>query len=233
MFAGVCIESAARTNTHRQIEVDLKGDVAKYIDRQGLSSIARRFKAVGSDRLPWVQHHAADDRFIPLTRFETTGESIIDDVCRVIRARAESWQADSQRLYNSVFELGYNVEQHASSTGLVAVQYYPGNRTVEFAVGDHGVGIERSLEGAGFTYESTEAAIRAAVETPATASSESGRGKGLPSLLHHVCGDLLRGSFIVQSGTIQVEYRYGCRPKTYQLGYNSPGTLVVGQIATR
>jgi hypothetical protein len=149
----------------------------------------------------------------------------------VIRARAGSWSADPQRLYNSIFELGYNVEQHASSTGLVAVQHYPAQRIVEFAVGDHGIGIEESLKHAGLTYSSTEAAIRAAVETDATGSADHGRGKGLPSLRHQVC-EVLRGSLIVQSGTAQVEYRFGHQPRSFVLAYSSPGTLVVGQITT-
>jgi hypothetical protein len=109
--------------THRQIEADPQSEVAKYIDRLGLSTLARRCQAVGSQQLPVVRQHAADDRFIELTRFDSTGDTIIDDVCRIIRTRARLWSADPQRLYNSIFELGYNVEQHAASTGLVAVQH--------------------------------------------------------------------------------------------------------------
>lgn len=232
VFLGVMMEAATTAGKEVILRFDPEAELAKYIERMGLRRIAEEC-GVACDEFPTIRHHASADRFVELTRFAATGDSVIDDVTRALQARAGSLGADAARLHNAVFELGVNVEHHADSTGLVAVQNYPQKRTVEFAVGDFGIGIRPSLADGGLPFETDGAAIRAAVETFASRfSSNEGRGKGLPALREHLCGDRLRGYLIVQSGEQRMVWRHGHEPNLVKLNYKMRGTLAFGMLRT-
>lgn len=207
-------------------------DLAKYADRMGLGAVAQRCGA-WTDPFPGVRRHDPRQRFLELTRFDSSGDSVIDDVCNTLRAKSADWQIDGKRLNNMVFELGVNVEHHAGSAGLVAVQHYPTERAVEFAIGDHGIGIRKSLVQAGYDFPTSDAAITAAVETMATRTGDSFRGRGLPDLRQMICGEGLRGSLAIQSGQWRVTYSHGREiPHRIKLSYDQPGTLAFGRFST-
>ena len=233
VFLGVLIEAASLENRSCEVRFRENSDLAVYMERMGLRSIIDAC-GVATDAWPRIRHHPSRDRFVELTRFGPTGDSIIDDVCQTLTSRAIILGDDRKRLHNSVFELGVNVEQHAQSTGLVAVQHYPQLRRVEFAVGDFGVGIRGSLATAGFQFSTDSAAIRAAVETDASRlkASEPWRGQGLRSLRSQICSERLMGSLIVQSGNQRVEWAYSSTPKVSTLNYRLDGTLAFGTFTT-
>lgn len=230
VFLGVAMEGGRAVGRPMEFTIDPTTDTAKYLERMGLGEVMERC-GFPAGVLPAVTHHPPADRFLELTRFALEGDSVTEDVCRTLVARVKPWQIDTKRLHDSVFELASNVDYHAGATGLVAVQHYPKSREVEFAVGDHGVGIPAALASAGHEFTDPGAAIRAAVETNVTSSGDSFRGKGLPGLHHHVC-DVLAGVLVVQAGGYRVTYRPGTTPVTIQLPYRQPGTLAFGRFRT-
>lgn len=233
VFLGVAMESAARLGEgDRQLRLAPGSDVAKYTDRMGLAAAAARC-GVASDPFPGVRRYDPRDRFLELTKFDTAGNaSAIDEVCQTLQGKAKAWMIEGQSLYNAVFELGVNVEYHSTSAGLVAVQHYPTSGSVEFAIGDYGIGIRQSLADGGLTYPDDVEAIQAAVETPASGTGISFRGKGLPDLHRILCSPRLRGYLVIQTGFGRVEYVNGRPPRTIHLKFWQPGTLAFGRFHT-
>jgi hypothetical protein len=234
VLLGVALADARSRNAEVVVSLDATSAVARYAARMGVGGLARSAGATG-DAFPNVAHRPAQDRFLELTALTSTGYNIVEDVCRIMLARSADWGIDTrmqQRLYNVVFELGLNVEQHAGVDGLATIQHYPQANKVEFAIGDHGRGVKRSLQKAGYQLSSDQLAIRAAVETGATGSGEPGKGKGLPGLRQTICGPLLRGRLVVFSGDGCVTYRPGQEPILTNLPTPLPGTLVTGWFAT-
>jgi hypothetical protein len=220
------------------VEIRLPGptDAIRYAERMGLGDLA--FGASG-DTFPVVQRHPSEDKFVELTTFDGKGEhfAVIDDVCRTLLSRVDTWDVDKRILHNAVFELGQNVEQHADSPGLACAQHFPNRGCVEFAVGDFGVGIPGSLRAAGFDMANDVAGIRTAVETDASRmSDEPWRGAGLPGLLHFVCGSKMRGHLVVHFGRGRVVYRHdqtrGLHIQERASADDIPGTFVFGMLRT-
>jgi hypothetical protein len=234
VFLGVMMSMAQARGLGCSLTFEACSDFAKYADRMGLSTHAARC-GVNHQRFPTVRRHNAQHRFVELTEINDVAQQMVaEDISNTIIARNRDggWGADTHRLYSASFELATNVEFHALTPGLAMVQHFPNQNEVEFAFGDHGQGIRASLAGGGHDTEDDGAAIRLAVDTPASATGDPMRGKGLTGLRDSVCGPKLRGWAIVQSGSHQVTYSHGQPPITTTLTYRSPGTFVFGRIRT-
>lgn len=229
VWLGTIVQHARATKRETHLFIDRQSEVARYLKRMGLASLCVRSGVLG-DTFPDVRYHDPLLRFMELTPFESEGDSVPEDVALTIRSKSREWgEVDPERMYNSMFELAVNVEQHSGSPGLVAVQHFDRVGEVEFAVGDHGVGIHQSLEAVGLAGDDAIQSVRSAVETFATASRESKRGRGLPGLIEQVC-DKWQGSLTVFSSGCRVRYTHGSKPQARTISLPFPGTLVVGRF---
>lgn len=211
-------------------------DPLVYLDRIAFGDVAERCGADVST-FPAVQRHPTGNRFTEIMTFDAAGAfDALDVVAETVRTCSASWANAEvcKRIYNAVFELGYNVEQHAGETaGVVAAQHFGGQQPmVEFAVGDFGYGIPHTLREADTTVVDGVSAVVAACETFASRTGETGRGKGLKWIQEYATANT-GGALWVMSGDAAVQYLGNKgRVRAVSLSVEVPGTFVFGQFPT-
>lgn len=171
-----------------------KFEVACYLSRCSLGAVLEDHGF--NNPLPSVRHHSAGGRVLELTRV------LPDDGCDELATMVFDWveretKGRATQLYWALLELGYNVEEHSGTQAYFCAQVFPGPRNIQFAFGDWGIGIRRSLANGGHEFDSDIEAIDAAVTTGLTSKTGDG-GVGLPNTLKAV--RRLDGQFTVRSG---------------------------------
>jgi hypothetical protein len=203
-------------------------DPKVYLSRMGLADLLD--DAGCSTSLPVVQHHAPDSRFVELQRFDASQPA--EDIVDLIETRLSDWGDGylQTTLYDTMFELGLNVEEHADEPGFVAAQCYQ-NRRVCVAVGDFGIGIEASLADAGHEFDTPAEAIIKAATTRLSAKDING-GAGLPMVVRTFT-ERHPGRLTVVSGGVAVMFRPRGDPRISELDHATPGTFLFGTLPWR
>jgi hypothetical protein len=202
--------------------------VANYIARAHLPA---QLEAIGiaHDFAP-VQENHLGLRLVEIQRFENAG--MVEVLAQSVYAFAEPISsAIAGQLHVAVCEAGENVTFHSdTSYGYLMAQYFPGNRTFEFALGDSGVGFLGSLASRGAA--NNHEAIALAVTPGVSATGDPGRGYGLSSIRTSLAD--AGGALTLYSGT---SYQYfasasgACQAKGSFVG-RLDGSLIKGRLRT-
>jgi anti-sigma regulatory factor (Ser/Thr protein kinase) len=227
VVTAVLLDQAASEGWHATFVGPDDPQVARYLSRMGLRD--RLDNAGCAHTLPIVRHHPPGNRFVELQRFDADHPA--EDLADLIRARLSTWGDDylMTTLYDALFELGLNIEEHAHEPGVVAAQCYQNSR-VRVAVGDYGIGIHRSLANAGMDFASPGQAVIEAVTTRLTSKDQDG-GAGLK-----VVADTFtrhRGWALLVSGGEAVMIRDGENPAISSVGFPTTGTFLFGELRWR
>ena len=88
VLLGVALDVAANRRIPVRLTTGSNPDVARYGSRMGLRELSERCEMRGAT-FPQVNTRASDDRFIQLTNFDRHGDSVIEDVARLVAQRAD------------------------------------------------------------------------------------------------------------------------------------------------
>ena len=193
----------------------LSGEVCEYLHSSGAFDVMRCF-ADFSGALPSAMTSALLPvrGLVPCTRFRNQNdvERIANDLEELFQGPMSGYGGLLQVFHTVVSELATNVIYHARSDyGYVLGQeyLYGGNRVVEIAVADAGIGVQASLQKnqrhLGSAVSDTEA-LALAVEEGSSSLQEYGRGYGL----YHVACEIRGGAereMSMRSGTGGLEIR--------------------------
>lgn len=116
-------------------------DVSSYVQRMGLYGL------LGLP-CPRVRHsYSAGSRFVELSLMDLrTRPDAASALCTKIACVMAQGDSRLEDLFAYILgELTANVRQHAGAPGLVMAQHYPSDGSVEFAIGDWGIGIRAGL----------------------------------------------------------------------------------------
>lgn len=195
------IDRAVRDGRTVVVVCDPTSDAVRYASRLGLRAFLDN-RGVDHN-VPETGEYPSNERFLELQEFGSGQPA--DDLIDVIDRRLGEWGDGALQsvLYDAIYELGLNVEEHARRPGFVMAQWFRNARKLDISVADYGVGVRSSLAKGGLLMGDHEASIRAAVETRASAKGRDG-GFGLMSVAHTTQGK--RGMFTVTSGNAGVSY---------------------------
>ena len=129
-----------------------------------------------------VRHTPLGDRVLELHSFDRDSPDELAD--KVYRALEGDDRAEAGTLYRSVADALDNVRCHSEADrGWAALHQYgkDATRRIEFAVGDSGVGLRRSLAAA-HQVQSDKAALELALQRGISGTGEAGRGNGLADI---------------------------------------------------
>lgn len=225
VVVAVLLDRAAHEGWRTEFIPPCKLSVQRYLSRMDLQQC---LDAAGCGvRLPEVKRQPANDRLVELKRF-VAGHGV-DEVADLIYAQLQTWNDGylQQTLYDMLFELGLNIEEHAQKPGYVAAQYYRGRNQLDLAVGDFGIGIRRSLAHAGHEFDSAAEAIVAAATTRLTSKPADG-GFGLNAAIRTFAQH--RGSAVLVSDGVAVRFLQDGSARTSELRAPYPGTFLFGTL---
>lgn len=227
VVVAVLLDRAAEEDWPTDVVPPRSSDVARYLSRMGLQDALDAAEA--RCLLPSVRHHPRRERFVELQRLD--GDHPGDDIGDLIYNRLGSWDDGhlQMTIYNALFELAINVEEHAQRPGFIAAQCYE-NERVAIAVGDFGIGIHGSLANAGHVFSRPSKAVIEAVTTRLSSKPMNG-GAGLGSVVKMF--EQQNGHAIVVTGGESVTFRKGAKPQPSMVGYPNPGTFLFGELRWR
>lgn len=187
---------------------DPDSGASRYMHRMGMENIMGEL-GVPSDLTP-ARRWDTGDNLLELRRFRADGfewDKLADDLFGKLRTHVGTDFAVA--LYQSIAEIGANVPEHSrASHGYIAMQYYPEQHSVQFAVADAGIGIRASLE----LHHQVPSDIRAlsmAATMGVSGTGEKGRGRGIAGV---IARSSKAGQVTLWSGTAHGTTRSGAAP---------------------
>lgn len=209
-------------------------EIVLPVDPQVRSYLARmhlhhRLKDLGvTCGLSTVNEKPQGDKMLEITRFDL--EDGADQLATKVRNLfAESDPQDAQHLATSVLEATHNVAEHSGrGGGWVALQCYPLESKVTFAVADSGVGLRSSLQRHHQVKDDCEA-ISLAVERGVSGTGNPRRGLGLSDIVQYAGADGGAVKLLSGGAAATVNRRAWAKP----LPVSFPGTIIYATLKLR
>jgi hypothetical protein len=196
---GICAVVSRAVEAGHDVELTKpeSTDTANYLSRVRLPAFLEELGV--SHELPSVRERDVGDNLLELRKFGSEDE--VGEFGKHLHgAVAASSTETANALYQAAMETGANVMDHSRHTfGFVMAQRTHNRKIVNFAVGDAGIGVFRSLEHLGVASE--EDALAKAMKGGVSATGLRGRGNGLRSLTDGVVS--LGGWMSLASGANQ------------------------------
>lgn len=203
--------------------------VEPYVQRMGLHSL------LGWPESTSMRRHPPGDRFteLQIIRPSMTPQASSGLCSRIAKVMGQS-DPSVEKLFEYILgELTANVRQHAGRPGVVMAQAYTEDHTVEFAIGDWGIGIKEGLSGnPAFQGIGDQEALELAIRPNTSGKDWAGApgygarensGNGLFTL--SFLAKEAPGRFLLASGTTAL-FINGRRTRFWTLQCPFPGTLV-------
>ncbi len=197
-------------------------DQQRYLSRMHLDQVIRE-RHPGVPALPAVRHRPAELCELAFVN----GTRDVDRLCDLVRSHADSSRIPTGwawALEEGTWEICVNALMHSEwGGGFLAAQHFVQRQEIEYAVGDAGVGIRRSLVAEYPDLADDASAILKAREYGVTRFGQDRQGAGLSETVDQVTA--LGGRVVVRSGTAIVTFTRGAtRTTSTEQPWN--GTLV-------
>lgn len=163
------------------------------------------------------------ESLLEISQVRTAGE--VRSLARLVHGKVAPIDDElANTLYESLGEIGANVQDHAGSVGFLAAQTMPGLAELRFAVADAGVGLYATLRGRGARDDAD--AIRMALDG-VSRYDDPDRGTGVRETARAVSS--LRGRVVIASGGAEVTHSAAGR-RARSSRHHFPGTLFEASI---
>ena len=201
-------------------------DVATYLSRMRLGEHLDSLDI--AHRLPPVEARDRGARLVELHRLDDAArlDALLD---ALLRTFVDDRPRMLQPLYVALAEMAGNVVEHSGRThGYLALQRYDRRGSVEFAVGDSGIGLRARLRRSLDVADDREALVQAA-RTHVTTTGLRGRGRGISEVV--ALTGAHGGDVTLVSGRAQGSFHRGdLRPRIVDLTEARPGTLAAVRL---
>jgi hypothetical protein len=200
---------------------------ANYVSRMRLGYWLSALGALHD--LPPVREKPLGNTLLELTAFD--GARGAEQLGKMVHgAVLPSSRPAADTLFDAISEAGDNVATHSGRLrGFAAAQRVDGRRTLLFAVGDCGRGMQANLEQFGATTH--REALDLALKQGVTSTGDAGRGNGLSDMAQSLLE--VGGSLELLSGNTRVRItgnrRYYSKPADFEL----QGSILQGSLPAR